>query len=313
MASATLTLVQQPPQWDLPSKDPNCLAAHAYLRFSSMPFLVRNTTRTFLSSTGKLPLLEDSGKVYEEHTNIILHLKKLGLDLDDTLSPTQMAEEFAFINLVENTLFIAMNIELYDNGYRLLLNRGDFFKHYWKVDVLRSTITGLKDDNLMVRVKEIYFALSARLGTGPFFFGQKPSTLDAIVFGHLAVQLRAPGTSRLARLIHDFPNLVEYCHRILLQYWNVDCQFPIPPVPLRERIGSRLHIGGFGGWADSSKDETSNKVADDDPFAKEQRDKKNAQGFAVLLVFAVAGMFVFDNSSEFVPLNWIRSKLGYLN
>jgi len=53
-------------------------------------------------------------------------------------------------------------------------------------------ITGSDADQLYSMARKCYAALSAKLGQQTYFFGEHPTTLDAVVFGHLAVQYLFP-------------------------------------------------------------------------------------------------------------------------
>jgi glutathione S-transferase len=57
-----------------------------------------------------------------------------------------------------------------------------------------------------------YAALSARLGEGrAYFYGDRPRSLDAAVFAHLAVHLYAPMVdSKLSALLRKHPNLENF-------------------------------------------------------------------------------------------------------
>lgn len=64
--------------------------------------------------------------------------------------------------------------------------------------------------------RECYNALAHKLGDQRYFFGDKPSSLDAIAFGHLALHsipsLAEPTLFTI--LTFEFPTLLAYCERM---------------------------------------------------------------------------------------------------
>lgn len=64
-------------------------------------------------------------------------------------------------------------------------------------------------------------SLSERLDKGPYFFGNKPTELDALVFGHLfsILTTELPG-NQFASVVKDFRNLTQLCKRIEKEYFE---------------------------------------------------------------------------------------------
>ncbi|VDM73636.1 unnamed protein product [Strongylus vulgaris] len=61
--------------------------------------------------------------------------------------------------------------------------------------------------------------LSAKLGDNKFFCGNKPSSLDALVFGYLAPLLRLPlPNDRLQLHLRACPNLVRFVEQVASIY-----------------------------------------------------------------------------------------------
>lgn len=64
-----------------------------------------------------------------------------------------------------------------------------------------------------------------RLGDGDFFFGQQPSTIDAIVYSYLAPLLKAPLPNPiLQNHLKNCTNLVKYVSRISQRYFEYEYQ-----------------------------------------------------------------------------------------
>uniref|UniRef100_A0A8C4QV59 Metaxin glutathione S-transferase domain-containing protein n=1 Tax=Eptatretus burgeri TaxID=7764 RepID=A0A8C4QV59_EPTBU len=62
--------------------------------------------------------------------------------------------------------------------------------------------------------------LSQSLGSREYFFSDRPSSLDAVVFAHVAplIKARLPN-SRLQHHVKSLDNLCLLCHRVLHQYF----------------------------------------------------------------------------------------------
>lgn len=71
--------------------------------------------------------------------------------------------------------------------------------------------------------QECLTTLSTRLGTNEFFFGSHPSSLDAIVYSHLAPLLKAPFPNpALQNHLKGCTNLVTFVSRISQRYFAIE-------------------------------------------------------------------------------------------
>jgi glutathione S-transferase len=57
-------------------------------------------------------------------------------------------------------------------------------------------------------------AISRALDERPFFFGARPTTIDAIAYGCLDTLLNVPVETELKRIAQGFPKLAAYCARM---------------------------------------------------------------------------------------------------
>jgi len=59
------------------------------------------------------------------------------------------------------------------------------------------------------------------LDSSQYFFGSKPTELDAVVFGHLFTILTTPlPDNRLKGIVQQFSNLVALCDRVERQFFE---------------------------------------------------------------------------------------------
>jgi metaxin len=64
-------------------------------------------------------------------------------------------------------------------------------------------------------------ALAERLGTQLYFFGDKKTELDALVYGHVSAILMTPlPDNRLRDIITEYPTLIEHFRRIDNDYFH---------------------------------------------------------------------------------------------
>lgn len=106
------------------------------------------------------------------------------------------------VPLYKRLLSFPAKFYLTDQFYSKVQARLSYLKKKGDIDYLSE---------VYMSAKECYQSLSAKLGDKPYFFGDSPSTLDAVVFGHLAVHYYAVlPNNKLNIILSGFPNLVRY-------------------------------------------------------------------------------------------------------
>ncbi|XP_059499053.1 metaxin-1-like isoform X2 [Stegostoma tigrinum] len=170
--------------WGLPSVDTESLMVLAYARFSGAPVRVHKLSNPWRSPSGVLPALKTEKDVVSHPLQILAYLRKRKYNADYGLSATQAADTLAFASLIEEKLLPAL---------------------------------------IYKEARECLTLLSQRLGSLKFFFGDSPSSLDAIVFGHLAPILKAKlPNSKLQQHLRSLDNLCALCTSILGLYFPND-------------------------------------------------------------------------------------------
>ncbi|KAF9114150.1 Intermediate filament protein [Mortierella sp. AM989] len=195
-----------------------------------------------LSPTGELPMLHD-GKNWIAGTNrIISYLSKTGHNADENLSRESKAKSFSYQALVDVTLTDALLfswfadsenfVEVIRKAYSDLLSfPGRYYvpiemkkkavrrvqKYGGAVESGGSTLAHTEHTKIYDAVRSCYGVLNRQLGKKDYFFGDgdQPTTLDAKVFGYLALQLypKIPNPRFKIILETQFPQLVAYCDR----------------------------------------------------------------------------------------------------
>ncbi|KAG4303880.1 hypothetical protein PORY_002734 [Pneumocystis oryctolagi] len=94
------------------------------------------------------------------------------------------------------------------------------FKHYLKntCDFKKEA----KNQKLKVLSSNFYRLLASKLSSHPFIFGDRPTSLDCLIFGHLALQFfpHLPNSILSEHLKSTEPLLVSYLHRSFSTYFQ---------------------------------------------------------------------------------------------
>uniref|UniRef100_H3B5J0 Metaxin n=1 Tax=Latimeria chalumnae TaxID=7897 RepID=H3B5J0_LATCH len=231
--------------WGLPSVHPESLIVMAYARFAGAPVKVNATDNPWKAPTGKLPALISEDTVITQPTGILSFLRKKKYNADYELSAKQGADTLAYIALLEEKLHPALlhtfwvDAENYCNVTRSWFASKIPFplNLYLPGKMSRAALNrilltkGASPFYSLIEVeaqiyrdaKECLNLLSHRLGNSQFFFENKPTSLDAFVFGFLAPLYKASlPSAQLQQHIKQLPNLCDFCDNILSAYFTSD-------------------------------------------------------------------------------------------
>ena len=210
---------------------PFTLKLETWLRLAGLPYEVVPTRNPGRGPKGKLPFIEDDdGTVLGDSSLIIEHLMRTrGVDLDAGLEPLQRAQALALQRLIEDHLyFIGVWSRWADPaGWRgfgpaLFGSLPQPLRRIVAAFVRRQVRASLRAQGLGRHSQtELYAmgradleAISLALHERPFFFGERPTTIDAIAYGCLDSLLNVPVETELKRIAQGFPNLAAYCARM---------------------------------------------------------------------------------------------------
>nr|XP_032831791.1 metaxin-1-like isoform X1 [Petromyzon marinus] len=233
--------------WGLPSVEPGSLTVMAYAKFAGAPLKLQRTNNPWWTPTGSLPVFKSGKNVITQPLQILDHLRKQNFNADYGLSPKEGADTLAFIALVEQKLQPALTHAMWlDPVNYVELTRpwhGEAIPfplnfvlpnrmHHAAEERLRQMRGGDADPMEEAVQSEIYAEamdclslLSHTLGDKEYFFRDSPSTLDAVVLGHVAPLLLAPlPSAKLQQHLKGLDNLCRFCQRILAQYFPQDEQ-----------------------------------------------------------------------------------------
>uniref|UniRef100_A0A6M2DI72 Putative mitochondrial outer membrane protein n=1 Tax=Xenopsylla cheopis TaxID=163159 RepID=A0A6M2DI72_XENCH len=217
----------------------NCLAVKAYLKMCNLPYTVEyRHNAEFMSPTGQVPFIKCGAFLIAELENIVSFINKKDISLTKDLDKSTKLDMRAYMTLVNNILSFA---ELYitwvdKNTLHQVTYPRNAYPYPWPL----STYQNFKKRNQIIRklkahewynysitdvlnkVEKCCSALSEKLGSSDYFFGNKPTELDALLFGHLfcLITTTLPQSSpQIAPIISKFKNLTDFCRRIDKTYF----------------------------------------------------------------------------------------------
>jgi len=218
------------------------------------PFWSPKGSLPVLRSPSSSPLSHPSQKPHEpveitDFRSCVQHLKACGYSADYNLSSRQQSEVMAFSQLIEERLRPALlQVFWLDTKNQLELSRPWFASKMGlplslfypnKIvgrarEVVRSHVdvgpgnedcddaatSAIIEAAVYKRAEECLSVLARRLGDDLYFFGKSPSSLDALVYGHLAPLLKAPlPNPTLQNHLKACVNLVSFVVRITQNYF----------------------------------------------------------------------------------------------
>lgn len=233
-AHGPLKLFQFPRMFAIPNLSPFCCKLETWLRITRIPYDVVDTPDPRKGPKGKLPFIEEDGVRIADSSRIIDHLKRTrGVDPDARLDDRQrsiallvqrtLEEHYAFV--------LAYTHLLRDEGFRHTRTRFDAVPAIvrplvtgmvqrqirtllWKQGILRHS-----DEEIIDSALRDWRAVLAFMSPGPFFFGDEPSGLDAIVFGTLATTVLTPIESPIRDFLRGQPQCLAYAEHMRQQYF----------------------------------------------------------------------------------------------
>lgn len=236
-----MKLFQLPRVWGLPSISPPCMRLETWLRMTDIPYEFRVMDLVnYPAPKGKIPYIEDQGKLMGDSTLIIEHLKKTrNVDPDAHLSAAERAISTAFTRmLMENTYWLTVHdryiLEAGWAAYSQLIR--PMVTHGYPEEAHDAVVAGFREQILAgyrghgigrhtsEEVHQIgaadLEAVSMFLADKPFFFGDKPSSVDAAALGVVANIIEVPIDSPTLHFGRSLPNLVAYCRRMRERFYS---------------------------------------------------------------------------------------------
>jgi glutathione S-transferase len=228
-----IKLFQFPRMFGIPNLSPFCCKLETWLRIARVPYEVVDTYPR-KAPKGKLPFIGDAGLRIADTSLIVDHLARTrGIDPDARLGTAQRAvallvqrtleEHYAFVVLY--THFIRADgwrhtRASFDQVPALVrplvasMVRRRMRTILWTQGLLRHS-----DEDIIEAGLRDWRAVLTMMSGGPFFFGDEPTGIDAIVFGTLATTVLTPIESPIRNFLRSQPGCVPYAERMLERFF----------------------------------------------------------------------------------------------
>lgn len=217
----------------------NCLAVQAFLKMCHLNYQVEpRPNAEAMSPTGKVPFIKVGRFVVSELEGIVQFVNNKGLSkLTENLDAEMKSDMRAYMSLIHSVLEVAelyicwvdnetynevtsvRNGSIYPWPLNHIQNRAKRSSVIKKLKVLKWYQKSMEE--VFQEVENCCQALSDRLEGKTFFFGDTPTELDALVFGHLFTILTTPlPKSDLANIVRNYPLLINLVQKIEKDYFK---------------------------------------------------------------------------------------------
>ena len=239
--------------WGVPfnTAAPFPLKLDAWLRMANIPFEFVTANDPSKGPKGKSPWIEHGDVCMGDSSLIIEYLEQtFGIDLDAHLNAEQRALAVTIQRMLEEHYHQCFEHQLFfgKGGERRLHELASTMPipvRWLLPTVLRRTFTtqlyarGMgrhSEEVIIAQGRSDLDALSVLLGDQPYFLGDRPSSIDACVFGFLGVSFYVKGDNPLYQYAASIKNLMRYCERMRARYYpeTFSTLAEIDPIDSRE-------------------------------------------------------------------------------
>jgi glutathione S-transferase len=235
-AGRVITLFMPPATFGIPCLSPFGTKVETYLRMVDLPYRTRNGDPR-KNPKGKIPWIEDDGRMVTDSSDIVDYLKaKYGDKLDGQLTPQQRALGLVVRRTLEEHLYWVLVQARWFEPSGWEHTAAFFMKMMPPVigglvlnQVIRKSVgkslyaQGLgrhASADIFRRGNEDTDAVAALLGDQPYMLGDQPTSVDASVFALTSGMLMHPADNPLKARMASHANLVAYNERMLKRYFG---------------------------------------------------------------------------------------------
>lgn len=221
----------------LPDSSPFVVKVDLFMRINGIEFKsVPKVSNLQRAPKKKLPYIDDDGEIIADSVFIINHLNnKYKLTLDDWLNPEQKAIAQLIGKSLDENLYWSTVHSRWANDDTWPLIKKEFFSalpfplnHIVPFVARRGTIAQLTNHGIGkhtdTEIREIantsLQSLSVLLGDKPYFFGDKPCSLDVTTFAMTSSLILSTLDNEMNQMARSHINLESYCKRIMQSYYS---------------------------------------------------------------------------------------------
>jgi len=229
-----ITLHQTPAAWGVANVSPFCLKLETYLRMTGVPYTARLADFR-KAPKGKVPFIEEEGKMLGDSQLIIEHLKqKHGDALDARLSKEELAQGHILRRMLEESTYWHIIQERWasEEGWKsykpiFLGIVPPVIGHVVVPGIRRKVIQALRahglgrhqPEEILALGKADVSAVATMLGDKPFLFGEQPTSFDAVVYAFIVSITAFPVDSPFKRFTQEQRNLVRLVDHFQQRYF----------------------------------------------------------------------------------------------
>jgi glutathione S-transferase len=229
-----ITLYGAGPFFGLPDPSPFAMKAETLLRMSKLPFDKKQMSRS-KAPKGKIPYIEDDGKLLGDSTFIRWHLEqKYRIDFDAMLTAEQRAVAWAFEKMAEDHLYWAIIDTRWTDSANFARGPEDFFRAapapirpLVMAMIKRQVRKALHSHGMGRHSPNEIAALGSRslgaiadyLADKPFFMGVEPTGADATIFAFVAGAMCPVFKSPIQQAAASHDNLRGYVSRMTARFY----------------------------------------------------------------------------------------------
>jgi len=229
-----ITLYAFGPFFGLPDPSPFVLKTAVQLQMAGLDYRIDTTGRQ-RAPKGKLPYIEDEGRIIGDSTFIRRYIERTyQLDLDRALDDRERALAWSVERMLEDHLYWAIVHARWMVDENFYKGPAQFFvpvpeaMRQEAMDDARARVAANLSGHGLGRhtrreIDELggasIAALSRLLGDAPYLMGDEPCGADATAFAMLAAAMTPHFDINLRRLAEDLPNLVRYRDRMMIRYF----------------------------------------------------------------------------------------------
>lgn len=230
-----MLILHQPKRaFGMPNPSAFCVKLETYLRMAKIPYeLAYGEPKD--APKGKVPWIEDDGKILADSSFIIDFLKiKHGDALDSALTRRQVALGHAIKKLVEESLYFVSSYSKWADDHGFEIYAAELFAgmpeeqlKYVPDMVRKRAIEKLQaqgigrhsaDEVYEIGVKDVE-SFAELLGEDLYLFGDRPTSYDASAFGVIGNLKDGPFPSPVRDAICNTANVATYIDRVRQEYF----------------------------------------------------------------------------------------------
>jgi glutathione S-transferase len=223
-----------PRMFGIPNLSPFCCKLETWLRIAQIPYQVVETRDPRTAPRRKLPYIEDDGARIPDSGVVIEHLSRTrALDPDAHLGPAQRATALLVRRTLEEhyAFVLAYTHLVSDEGVKHTRARFDALPALLRPLVARAVrknvmsllwhqgLLRYSHEEIVAHAIDDWRAVLSFMSDGPFFFGDHPAGVDAVVFGTLAPTVLTPIDTPIRTFLRSQPKAVAYAERMRKRFF----------------------------------------------------------------------------------------------